>query len=132
MTYWAKVDENNLVIRVTEVLVNDSDKGHKWLVDNFKGTWLETSYNTYGGTHYTNGEPSDDQSKALRFNYAGVGYTYDPARDAFIPPSPYQSWVLNEATCLWEPPIDMPSDDMPYIWDEDTVSWIEMETSDPS
>ena len=88
-----------------------------------------TSYNTYGGVHYdldTN-QPSADQSKALRKNFAGIGYTYDAQRDAFIPPQPFQSWTLNEQTCLWDAPVPYPDDDTkPYLWDEATVSWIEV------
>jgi hypothetical protein len=89
---------------------------------------LRTSYNTHGGIHYTDGEPSEDQSKALRYNYAGLGFTYDADRDAFIPPQPYPSWVLDEATCLWEAPSPYPEDGE-YFWDEPTASWIEYEQS---
>jgi hypothetical protein len=93
--------------------------------------WIykRTSYNTRGGVHYTNGEPSADQSKAFRKNYAGIGYSYDADRDAFIPPKPYNSWVLDEDTCLWEAPVAMPEDagtgDPPkmYTWNEETISW---------
>lgn len=89
---------------------------------------LRTSYNTYGGVHYDpeTGEPSADQSKALRFNYAGIGYTYDEERDAFIPPKPFDSWVLNEETCLWEAPIPYPEDGLVYSWDEESGDWIEV------
>jgi hypothetical protein len=68
--------------------------------------WIykRTSYNTRGGVHYTDGQPSADQTKAFRKNYAGLGYTYDSERDAFIPPKPFASWILNESTCLWECP----------------------------
>ena len=69
--------------------------------------------------------PSPDQSKALRKNYAGIGYSYNETLDAFIPPKPYESWILNEQTCLWEPPIDYPNDGKDYLWDEPTSSWIE-------
>jgi hypothetical protein len=89
--------------------------------------WVQTSYNTYGGIHYKPNivprEPSEDQSKALRKNYAGIGYTYDSGRDAFIPPKEYASWTLNEFSCLWEPPTPMPEDGNPYYWDEPTLSW---------
>jgi hypothetical protein len=85
-----------------------------------------TSYNTYGGVHYQsdNNTPSEDQNKAFRKNYAGIGYTYDEERDAFIPPKQYPSWVLNEDTCLWESPIPYPNDGNHYIWDEETLSWV--------
>lgn len=127
MAIWAKIDENNLVIQVTEVDDNSADGGHQWLVDNFEGTWLETSYDTRGGVHYTNEEQSEDQSRALRFNYAGIGYAYDSTRNAFIPPAPYPSWVLDETTCLWGPPVPVPAEGSnPIEWDEDSVSWVEV------
>ena len=91
--------------------------------------WIQTSYNTFGGIHYKPNvvprEPSEDQSKALRKNYAGIGFTYDSQRDAFIPPKDYQSWTLNEVTCLWDPPTPMPEDGNQYYWDEPTQSWVE-------
>jgi hypothetical protein len=96
--------------------------------------YKQTSYNTRGGVHYTDGVPSEDQTKAFRKNYAGLGYTYDAGRDAFIPPKPYNSWVLNEDTCLWDAPVAMPEDagtgEPPkrYTWDEATISWVEVET----
>jgi len=77
-----------------------------------------TSYNTRGGVHSEGGTP-------YRKNYAGIGYTYDPQRDAFIPPKPFASWVLDETTCLWAAPTPMPTDGKMYRWDEDTISWIE-------
>jgi len=84
-----------------------------------------TSYNTRGGVHYDpqTGEPSADQSKAFRKNYAGIGYTYDESRDAFIPPKPFDSWTLNEDSCLWEAPVAMPDDGQQYSWNEETTSW---------
>ena len=89
-------------------------------------TYRQTSYNTRGGVHYdpVTGQPSADQTKAFRKNYAGIGYRYDIDRDAFIPPKPYPSWVLNEDTCLWDAPVPMPSDGNMYQWDEATTSWI--------
>lgn len=90
--------------------------------------YKQTSYNTYGGIHYTNGKPSKDQSKALRKNYAGIGFTFDPDKGtdgAFIPPKPYESWILNEETCLWESPVPYPSDSEGiYEWDESSINWI--------
>jgi hypothetical protein len=76
--------------------------------------------------HYTDGEPSADQSKALRYNYAGIGFTFDEDRDAFIPPKPYDSWVLDEATCLWVAPIEYPADGGEYTWDESEGDWVEV------
>lgn len=98
MSHWAEIDENNKVIRVTVGNNNDPDEGYQWLIDNLGGRWIKTSYNTIGGVHTQGGTP-------LRKNYAGIGYTYDEARDAFIPPKPTnEEWVLNESTCLWEIP----------------------------
>lgn len=94
-------------------------------VDSSPGEWKQCSYNTRGGVHYSqDGHPSSDQSKALRKNYPGVGYTYDAVRDAFIPPTPYASWVLNEDTCLWNAPVAKPDGD--FGWDEATLSWKEV------
>ena len=96
MAHWAEIDENNIVLRVTVGSNDDSDEGYQWLIENLGGTWVKTSYNTSGGVHSLGGTP-------LRKNYAGVGYTYDSTRDAFISPMPEgMGWVLNEDTCLWE------------------------------
>lgn len=94
--------------------------------------WLQTSYNTSGGVHYTsdeegNREPSADQSKAYRKNYAGIGFTYDEERDAFIPPKPFDGWVLNEDTCLWDAPVPYPTDGQIYTWDEEAGAWTAVE-----
>jgi len=110
MAHWAEIDENNIVLSVTVGDNNEPDEGYQWLIDNLGGTWIQTSYNSRGGIHY-NQIIKDDQEidfipsgkPALRKNYAGIGYTYDPIRDAFIPPKPeIGNWVLNEETCLWE------------------------------
>ena len=89
-------------------------------------SWIQTSYNTRGGIHYMPNSitPSDDQSKALRKNYAGIGYTYDSERDAFIPPKPYPSWLLDETTCLWIAPKAKPSDNKMYKWNEELLNWV--------
>jgi len=93
--------------------------------DHCSGTWVQTSYNTRGGVHYgQDGEP--DSGVALRFNYAGIGHTYDAARDAFIAPKPYPSWVLDEATCQWAAPTPHPDDGKIYIWDEGSTAWVEV------
>ena len=89
-------------------------------VDTSPGTWLQTSYNTIGGVHTLGGTP-------LRKNFAGIGYTYDAQRDAFIPPKPYASWILNEDTCNWDAPVARPNDDKIYRWNESTTSWVEVE-----
>jgi len=130
MSHFAKLDENNLVTFVT-VGRQEDDGLEEELNARTGDVYRQTSYNTYGGVHYTDGEPSADQSKALRFNYAGIGFTYDEARNAFIPPQPYASWVLDEDSCLWVAPVDLPADadTVAYIWDEDTISWIAI--SDP-
>ena len=119
MAHYAFLDESNIV---TEVIVgkNEGEEGLDWEVHygNFRGqTCKRTSYNTQGGVHTGGGTP-------YRKNYAGIGYTYDEARDAFIPPKPYPSWLLDEATCLWEAPVPMPSDGGRYRWDEATTSWV--------
>jgi hypothetical protein len=97
-------------------------------VDTSPGEWIQTSYNTMGGIHYDpeTGEPSEDQSKALRKNYAGIGSTYDRVRDAFIPPKPYASWIFNEETCLWDPPTPKPNDGNEYVWNESETSWVDV------
>ena len=107
MAHFAKLDNNNVVIFVT-VGRQEDDGLEAELTARTGDVYKQTSYNTRGGVHYTNGEPSADQSKALRKNYAGINFTYDEQRDAFIPPKPdlteeVSEWVLNEETCLWEP-----------------------------
>lgn len=126
MSHFAKLDENNVVVFVA-VGRQEDDGQEQGLFERTGDVYKQTSYNTYGGVHYDprTGQPSSDQSKALRKNYAGIGYSYDPDRDAFIPPKPYPSWVLNEDNCLWEPPIPYPDDGEQYMWDETTVSWVQ-------
>ena len=123
MAHWAEVDERNFVLRVTVGDSESDNQGYQWLVDNLGGSWVRTSYNTYGGIHYTDGEPSEDQTQAFRFNYAGIGFTYDADREAFIPPTPYPSWVLDEATCLWVAPIAYPAEG-DHVWDEQAGDWV--------
>jgi len=128
MAHFAKLDKNNVVIFVTVGRQEDDGKEAE-LTARTGDVYKQTSYNTRGGVHYTEGEPSADQTKAFRKNYAGLGYTYDADRDAFIPPKPYNSWVLNETTCLWDAPVAMPEDagtgEPPkrYTWNEETVNW---------
>jgi hypothetical protein len=118
MAHWAELDENNTVLRVLVGDNNDPDEGYQWLIDNLGGTWVKTSYNTRGGKHlkYENVEvvlengdivelPDLIESGQPQFrkNFAGIGFTYDTVRDAFIPPKPTEGdWKLNEETCLWE------------------------------
>jgi hypothetical protein len=133
MAHYAYIDETNTVIDVIvgpdeSTQPDSTDSWEAYFSGKGKGQALQTSYNTRGGIHYNpeTGEPSADQSKALRFNYAGIGFTYDEERDAFIPPKPYPSWVLDEATCLWEAPVAYPEDGNVYTWDEESTSWIEV------
>ena len=120
MGHFAKVS-NGIV---TRVIVAEADFFNNF-VDDSPGQWIQTSYNTRGGVHYkpNTNEPSEDQSKALRKNYAGIGYTYDATRDAFIPPQPFNSWTLNEDTCLWDSPVPYPADGKLYKWNEELVNW---------
>lgn len=124
MAHYAILDENNIVIRVI-VGPDEGEDGIDWEI---KSGAKRTSYNTREGIHYdpNTKEPSEDQSKAFRKNYAGIGYTYDSDRDAFIPPKPYNSWVLDEQTCWWYPPIPMPKDNKPYEWNEEIMNWQEI------
>jgi len=134
LAHFAKLDENNIVTFVT--VGRQEDDGQEAVLSARTGdVYKQTSYNTRGGVHYTDGVPSEDQTKAFRKNYAGLGYTYDAGRDAFIPPKPYASWVLNETTCLWDAPVAMPEDagtgEPPkcYTWDEETISWVEVDAA---
>jgi len=122
MAHFAKLDENNVVLEIHSVAndeliqdgVESESKGIEFLV-NWSGgypLWKQTSYN-----------------KRFRKNYAGIGYTYDPIRDAFIPPQPFPSWLLNEDTCLWNAPVPMPTDGQFYQWDEATTSWVVIDAS---
>lgn len=126
--HFAKIDpETNLVTFVT--VGRQEDEGAEAELSARTGdVYKQTSYNTRGGVHYDpeTGEPSADQSKAFRKNYAGIGFTYDEDRDAFIPPKPFQSWVLNEDTCLWQSPIPYPNDGATYRWDESLGDWVEV------
>ena len=112
MSHFAKVCDGI----VTQVIVAESEF-FTTFVDSSPGEWIQTSYNTYGGQH--------PEGRPLRKNYAGIGYTYDSVRDAFIPPKPYASWTLNEDTCLWDAPVAYPTDGKRYKWNEDQQNWIE-------
>jgi hypothetical protein len=113
MSHFAKVIDGI----VTEVLVIEQDVIDTGLFGD-PALWVQTSYNTYGGQH--------PEGRPLRKNYAGVGFTYDAERDAFIPPQPFASWTLNEDTCLWAAPTPYPNDGKPYAWDEGTLAWVEI------
>jgi hypothetical protein len=126
MASFAKIGLNGKVIAVHSVVnevLHDSNgieredigidfltKLHGWAI------WKQTSYNTHGGVHDNGGTP-------LRKNHAGIGYTYDEDRDAFIPKKPFNSWILNETTCLWESPVAYPQDENRYTWNESTLTW---------
>ena len=112
MSHFAKV-ENGVV---TQVIVIEQDVLDTGLWGN-PADWVQTSYNTYGGQHRQGGTP-------LRKNYAGIGYIYDLDRDAFYEPQPYPSWMLDDETCLWQPPVPYPNDGNQYQWDESVGNWV--------
>jgi hypothetical protein len=114
MAHFAKVVDGV----VTQVIVAEQEF-FQTFVDSSPGEWIQTSYNTHGGEHKLGGTP-------LRKNYAGIGFTYDRERDAFIAPKPFASWLLNDDTCLWSAPVAMPDDGKKYAWDEATVNWVEI------
>ena len=117
MAHYAFLDENYIV---TEVIVGKDESNFDWerYYGDIRGQLCKrTSYNTIGGVHKNGGTP-------LRKNYAGLGFIYDPNRDAFISPKPYPSWFLNEETCRWEAPVPYPNDGQLYSWDESTKSWV--------
>ena len=125
MAHFAKLDESNIVTTVNvvhnnELLVDGTEneqKGINFLKKLYNWDyWKQTSYNTTGGVHKLGGT-------SFRKNYAGIGYTYDADRDAFIAPQPYPSWTLNDDTCLWDPPVAYPDDGQIYEWNESTTSW---------
>ena len=114
MSHFAQIDENNTVVQVLVIEQDVIDTG----LFGDPSKWIQTSYNTSAGQHKLGGTP-------LRKNYAGVGYAYDSVRDAFIPPKPYESWLLNEDTCLWNAPVAMPEpqEGFMYVWNEENVNW---------
>jgi len=137
MAHFAEINDDNIVTRVLVVPDEEEDRGQEFLADDLDlgGTWIQTSYNTRAGVHHDGGTP-------LRGNYAGVGFTYDADLDAFLDPQPYPSWVLDESTFQWEAPVAHPgttktiTDEngenpaeiaVPFYWDEDTTSWVEVE-----
>ena len=119
MAHFFELDENNItingiVVNNNELLIDgveSEQKGIAFCVAHYGGRWIQASYNGN-----------------IRKNYAGIGYTYDEVRDAFIAPKPYPSWLLDEVTCRWQAPIPMPTDDKPYTWNEETTSWVEVPT----
>ena len=119
MSHFAKLDENNIVVAVYRGRQEDDGKEAE-LSARTGDHYRQTSYNTIGGTHRLGGTP-------FRKNYAGIGYIYDEARDAFIPPQTFPSWSLNEQTCLWEPPVARPDDEHDYVWNEIDQTWIQVQ-----
>ncbi len=122
-SHFAEINNDGIVQRVIvidQVTLNTGRWGspHKW---------IETSKHTRGGKHYDNSGIVEDFGIPLRYNYAGIGYTYDQTRDAFIAPKPYPSWLLDESTCIWDAPTPYPDDGKKYYWDEDSTSWKEIE-----
>ena len=113
MSHFAELDENNIVIRVLVGDNNLPNEGYDWFIENLGGTWVQTSYNAN-----------------FRKNYAGVGFTYDSQRDAFIPPKPFDSWTLDEGTCLWQPPTPYPTNGFSYFWNETDLTWELMDFSE--
>ena len=105
MSHWAEIDENKIVLRVLVGNNSEADEGEAFM-NSLGGTWVKTSYNGN-----------------IRKNYAGIGMSYDEGRDAFIAPQPYASWILDEETCRWEPPVPYPTDGIVYNWDEETTDW---------
>jgi hypothetical protein len=119
MAHYAKVKDGV----VTQVIVAEAEFFDTF-VDNEPGEWIQTSYNTCGGVHYNPETNEPDDGTPLRKNYAGIGFTYDSKKDAFIPPQPFASWLLNHDTCLWEAPVAYPDDGEMYEWNEETTSWV--------
>jgi len=129
MASFAKLNSENIVITVVSVVnevLKDSNNIEqeqlgiqflKTLYNESNTIWKQTSYNTHGGVHSLGGNP-------FRKNHAGIGYTYDENKDAFISPKPYNSWILNESTCNWDAPIPMPTDGQRYSWNEENLNWI--------
>ena len=115
MSHFAELDENNIVIRVLVGDNNLPNEGYDWFIENLGGTWVQTSYNGN-----------------FRKNYAGLGFTYDPERDAFIPPKPFESWILDEDTCLWQAPTPYPTDGFTYSWNEAELAWELRDFSEPN
>lgn len=125
MAYFARVNEDNIVEEVLSVPNDQEHRGSEFLADDLGlgGNWIKTSYNSRAGVHYLPDSEMPSGEPHLRYNYAGVGYTYDPVRDAFIPPKRFDSWVLDENTCNWVAPIPYPEEPGFWRWNEETVSW---------
>jgi len=134
MAYFSKLNSENIVetvISINNAVITDSNGieqeqlGVDFINQLYKTNdiWKKTSYNTRVGKYFNSDNTLGDQSKAFRKNYAGIGYTYDSQRDAFIPPKPFNSWILNETTCNWNAPIAYPTDGQKYTWNEEILNW---------
>lgn len=125
MAHWAEIDENNIVLRVLVGDNNDpnGDEGYSWFVERLGGTWVQTSYNAYAGKRIDPETSEETEEPGFRKNYAGIGFIYDPVRDAFMEQKPFDSWTLNEDTCIWEAPTPKPTDGKLYKWSEDDLNW---------
>lgn len=110
MAHWAELDNNNRVIRVVVTSNDEPDDGYSWLVNNLGGRWVQTSYNN-----------------RIRKRFAGIGYSYDEERDAFIAPQPFPSWILDDVTTEWLPPTPRPEDGKFYVWNESALEWAVVE-----
>lgn len=125
MAHWAEIDDTSVVLRVTVGDNEKPDEGYSWLVENLGGNWVQCSYNTHAGQHTRGGTP-------LRYNYPGPGWSFSTASEwseqdgAFIPPQPFPSWVLNPTTALWDAPTPMPETEGMWVWDEATLSWVDV------
>jgi hypothetical protein len=123
MSHFAEINSENIV---TNVIVADQEFINTGAVGD-SDTWIQTSYNTRGGVHYAPNSNTPDGGVALRKNYAGIGFTYDSTKDAFIALQPYTSWTLNDDTCQWNAPVTHPDDGKMYMWDEENTQWKEIE-----
>ena len=130
MAHWAELNLNNQVVNVLVGSNNEPDEGYQWIINNIGGNWIKTSYTSRGGNRI---DPNTGEvlkvGDHLRYNFAGIGFTYDEERDAFIPPKTFDSWTLNEDTCLWEAPVPYPNDGNRYEWNEENLSWEEVTNS---
>jgi hypothetical protein len=118
MSHFAEINSENKVVKVIVGNNSHPDEGLSLIKNTLGGNWVKTSYNTKAEEHMLGGTP-------LRKNFAAVGYTYDVERDAFIAPKTYESWILDEDTCTWKPPVEYPNDNKNYKWDETSTSWVE-------
>ena len=123
MSHFAEINNDGIV---QNVIVAEQDFIDSGAVGD-SSNWIQTSYNTRGGVHYSPNSHEPDSGIALRKNYAGIGYTYDKTKDAFMAPQPFSSWLLDDETFQWNAPVSMPDDGKMYVWDESTTNWIEAE-----